>query len=275
MYIQEIKDTPVDSYGEIRTLVRGIPYQCPDDWKKVLASIDEDSSLYLIKEPDNPKDELAIAAYLDERRIGYVSSEDNCKVWMFLSDEKTLCWLVQKYDSSFKVSFDNPKNIFKYMDYEEIYTDKDGWIEKNRPVMEVPFLRDPYDDAYDWFEDTILIKDFEEFIPDFRRKLAAKLITFIARKNSKGDYRYYLPYINAAVAVVENEEIKGFIDTDGFVIAIPNLSSKTYPGGIRVELNVARLDFESPLLTGFRAIEQRGNKELVFYLDDNAEIMWS
>lgn len=69
MYIEEIKDIPVDSYGDIRTLVRGISYQCPDDWEDVLDSLDEDSNLYLIKEPDNPKDKLAIAAYLDDRRV--------------------------------------------------------------------------------------------------------------------------------------------------------------------------------------------------------------
>ena len=50
MNIQEIKDTPVDLYGEVHTLVRGIPYQCPDDWENVLTSIDENSSLYLVKE---------------------------------------------------------------------------------------------------------------------------------------------------------------------------------------------------------------------------------
>ena len=161
------------------------------------------------------------------------------------------------------------------MNYEDIYTDKDGWVEKDLPIMKVPVLRDPYDDAYEWYDDTIIIKDFEEFIPDFRRKLASKMISFIARKNSKGDYRYHLPFLNAAVAVVDNNEIKGFIDTDGFVIAIPSLSSKTYSGGIHVNLNVARLDFESPLIYGFRAVEQRGKNELVFYLDDNAVIMWS
>ena len=53
------------------------------------------SELYLVKEPDNPKDELAIAAYLDNRRIGYVSADDNCKVWMFLSDERTPCKVIQ------------------------------------------------------------------------------------------------------------------------------------------------------------------------------------
>ena len=226
VYIEEIKRIPVDSYGDVRTLVRGLPYQCPDDWQDVLASLDKNSELALVKEPDNPKDELAIAAYLGDRRVGYVAADDNCQVWMFLTDEKTPCTLIQKYEASFKVSFKNPKQLFDNMPFEEIYKDKEGWIEKSRPVMEVPFIRDAANDAYDWYRDVIVIKDFEEFVPDFRRKLAAKMITFVARKNSQGNYRYYLPYINAAVAVVEDDAIKDIIDTDGFVIAIPDFQQR-------------------------------------------------
>ncbi len=31
MYIEEIRRIPVDSYGDVRTLVRGLPQQCLDD----------------------------------------------------------------------------------------------------------------------------------------------------------------------------------------------------------------------------------------------------
>lgn len=270
MYVEEIRDIPVDSYGDVRTLVRGLPYQCPDDWEEVLDSLDEDSNLYLVKEQDNPKDKLGIAAYLDDRRIGYVAADDNCKVWMFLSDERQPCKLIQKYEASFKVSFDNPKQLFEDITFEDIYKDKEGWTEKNRPVMEIPFLCDAEDNSYDWYKTAIVIRDFEEFIPDFRRKLAAKKIVFAARKNSQGNYRYYLPYINAAVAVVENDEQKSFIDTDGFFIAIPEMCSKTYSGGIHVDLYVARLHPDNPLINRFKSIEQDGNKELVFYLSSNS-----
>ena len=266
MYIEEIKPLPVDSYGDVRTLVRGLPYQCPEDWQDVLSSLDENSDLYLIKEPDNPKDELAIAAYLGDRRVGYVSADDNCKVWMFLSDERIPCKVIQKYEASFKVSFENPRPLFENMAFEDVYKDKDGWIEKNRPIMEVPFLIDAKDNAYDWYSDIVIMKDFEEFVPDFRRKLAAKMIVFFARKNSHGNYRYYIPYINAAVAVVDDEMIKDFIDKDGFVIAIPEMSMKTHPGGIHIRLNVARLHSGNPLITKFKSVEQDGNQELVFYL---------
>ena len=272
MYIQEIRQKPVDSYGDVRTLVRGLPYQCPDDWQEVLASLDESSKLYLVKEPDNPKDELAIAAYLDDRRVGYVAADDNCKVWMFLSDERISCKLIQKYEASFKVSFENPKMLFEHMAFEDIYKDKDGWIEKERPIMEVPFLREADDEAHDWFRTSIIIRDFEEFVPDFRRKLAAKMIIFVARKNSHGNYRYYLPYLNAAVAVVEEEMLKGFIDTDGFFIAIPDVSLKTYPGGIHIDLYVARIHQDDPLISRFKSVEQKGNKELVFYLNSGPTV---
>lgn len=266
MYIEEIKPMPVDSYVDVRTLVRGLPYQCPKDWQDVLVSLDENSELYLIKEPDNPKDELAIAAYLGNRRIGYIAADDNCKIWMFLSDERTPCKVIQKYEASFKVSIENPRKLFEDMAFEDIYKDKDGWEEKNRPIMEVPFVTDADDDTYDWYRDIVIIRDFEEFVPDFRRKLAAKMIVFFARKNSQGNYRYYIPYINAAVAVVEDDIIKGFIDKDGFVIAIPEMSLKTYPGGIHICLNVGRLHLDNPLISKFKSVEKDGEKELVFYL---------
>lgn len=108
MYVSKVYPLPVDSYGDVRTLVRGLPYQCPDDWEEVLASLDEDSNLYLVKEPDNPKDELAIAAYLDDRRVGYVAASDNANIWPYLTDEKMPCTFIERFEASFKVSFNNP-----------------------------------------------------------------------------------------------------------------------------------------------------------------------
>lgn len=108
MYISKVYPLPVDSYGDVRTLVRGLPYQCPDDWEEVLDSLDEYSNLYLIKEPENPKDHLAIAAYLDDRRVGYVAASDNAKIWPYLTDEKIPCTFIERFEASFKVSFNNP-----------------------------------------------------------------------------------------------------------------------------------------------------------------------
>ena len=108
MNIHKLYEVPVDSYGDVRTLVRGLPYQCPDDWEEVLDSLDENSNLYLIKEPDNPKDSLAIAAYLDDRRVGYVAASDNEMIWPYLTDEKMPCTFIERFEASFKVSFNNP-----------------------------------------------------------------------------------------------------------------------------------------------------------------------
>jgi len=37
MHVSKVYEMPVDAYGDVRTLVRGLPYQCPDDWEDVLA----------------------------------------------------------------------------------------------------------------------------------------------------------------------------------------------------------------------------------------------
>ena len=39
MYVSKVYQMPVDAYGDVRTLVRGLPYQCPDDWEDVLDSL--------------------------------------------------------------------------------------------------------------------------------------------------------------------------------------------------------------------------------------------
>lgn len=261
MNISKVYQTAIDSYGDVCTLVRGIPYQCPNDWEEVLDSLDEDSNLFLVKEPDNPKDKLAIAAYLDKRRIGYVAASDNEKIWLYLTDEKMPCKFIQRYDASFKVSFENPRKLFEDMSFEEIYKDKDGVTERSYPVFEIPFLTDFNDINYDWFDDQTYIKDLEKFIPDFRRKLVAKSIILIGRKNSKGEYCYYLPYANNFVANICNETIKDLIDDYGFVVALPDVPMKLDDGDIFMDLHVTYLTG-----TTFKAFNSKHHSELVFNL---------
>ena len=261
MYVSKVYEMAVDSYGDVRTLVRGLPYQCPDDWEEVLDSIDEDSNLYLIKEPDNPKDKLAIAAYLDDRRVGYVSSSDNGKIWMYLTDEKMPCKFVQRYDASFKISFENPRIIFEDKPFEEIYRDKSGIIERPNPSFEIPFLTDSKNKHYEWFDDRIIIADLERAIPDFRRKLATRMIIFAGRKNSNGEYYYYLPYLNMPIADVEDSLVQKLIDKHGFVIALPDVPTINSQGGVFMDLHVTYLKE-----TNFKEFDAAHQSELVFNL---------
>lgn len=267
MYVSKVYQMPVDAYGDVRTLVRGLPYQCPDDWEDVLDSLDEDSNLYLVKEPDNPKDKLAIAAYLDDRRVGYVAASDNGKIWLYLTDEKMPCKFIERFDASFKISFENPRHLFEDMPFEEIYRDKDGVTEEPFAEFEIPFLTNPKDNNYEWLDDSTYIMDLEKFIPDFRRKLASRMIILVGRKNSKGEYCYYLPYANNIIADIHDEKIKDTIDEYGFVIALPDVPIMTKRGGIFIDLHVT-------YLTGiiFWTFDSMHQSEFIFHLrEDNEE----
>lgn len=266
MRVSKVYEMPVDAYGDVRTLVRGLPYQCPDDWEDVLDSLDEDSNLYLVKEPDNPKDKLAIAAYLDDRRVGYVAASDNSKIWLYLTDEKMPCKFIERFDASFKISFENPRFLFEDMPFEEIYRDKDGVTDEPFPEFDIPFLTSPKDNNYEWLDDRTYIMDLEKFIPDFRRKLAARMIILVGRKNSKGEYCYYLPYANNIIADIHDEEIKDTIDEYGFVIALPDVPMMTERGGIFMDLHVT-------YLTGiiFWTFDSMHQSEFVFHLREDVE----
>ena len=266
MYVSKVYQMPVDAYGDVRTLVRGLPYQCPDDWEDVLDSLDEDSNLYLVKEPDNPKDKLAIAAYLDDRRVGYVAASDNGKIWLYLTNEKMPCKFIERFDASFKISFENPRYLFEGMPFEEIYRDKDGIIDKPFPDFQIPFLTSPKDSNYEWFDDRTYIMDLENFIPDFRRKLASRMIILVGRKNSKGEYCYYLPYANNIIADIDNEEIKNIIDEYGFVIGLPDVPMLTHHDVIFMDLHVT-------YLTGiiFWTFDSMHQSEFVFHLREDIE----
>ena len=261
MYVSKVYETAVDSYGDVRTLVRGLPYQCPDDWEDVLDSLDENSNLYLVKEPDNPKDKLAIAAYLDDRRVGYVAASDNGKIWLYLTEEKMPCKFIERFDASFKISFENPRHLFEDMPFAEIYKDKYGVTEQPFPAFVIPFLTNPKDESYNWFDDKIFISDLERAIPDFRRKLASRMIIIAGRKDSNGEYNYYLPYANNPIADVEDGIIRSLVDRYGFVIALPDVPRITKNGAIIMDLHVTYLKS-----TDFKDFDSKYQSELVFSL---------
>lgn len=298
MYISKVYQYAVDSYGDVRTLVRGLPYQCPDDWEDILDSLDENSNLYLVKEPDNPKDELAIAAYLDDRRIGYVAASDNGKIWLYLTDEKTPCTFLERFEASFKIAFENPRSLFDNIPFEEIYRDKLGMSEQPFPKFEIPFLNNPKDNRFIWFDDKIRIVDLEKGIPDFRRKLATRMIVIVGRKNSLGEYCYYIPYMNIPISDIDDTIIQGLIDKYGFVIALPDVPMMTRQGLILMDLHVTYLkntdykdfasanhsefvfsltkdyDAKSPKTTGSQSIAGRNyNKNQCLPTDEDDEFM--
>lgn len=259
MNVSKVYQMAVDSYGDVRTLVRGIPYQCPDDWEEILDSLDEDSDLYLIKEPDNPKDSLAIAAYLGDRRIGYVAASDNTKIWLYLTNERKPCTFIERFDASFKISFENPRVLFEDVPFEEIYKYRDGVTVDQYAAFDIPFLTNPKDKNYDWYDDKIYITDLEKYIPDFRRKLAARMIILAGRKNSMGEYCYYLPYANNPVAEVRDNLIKDLIDRYGFVIALPDVPMMNIHGIIIMDLHVTFIKN-----TNYKDFSLTHKSELVF-----------
>ena len=242
MYIENVLPFPVDFHGDVRTLIVGLRHQCSNDWEGVLDSLNENSELYLVREPDNPKDDIAIAAYLGDRRIGYVSAEDNHKIWLYLTNEKIRCTFLQRYEASFKVSFENPRGQFEGIPFKDIYKDVDGETERALPTFEIPFITNPKDPNFEWTFDKILIPDLEDVIPDFRRKLATRMIIFVGRKNSEGLYKYYFPYNNRPVVRIEDDFIKDLIDKYGFVIGIPDVPTYTCQHVIVSDLHITFLE---------------------------------
>ncbi len=51
MHISKVYEMSVDTYGDVRTLVRGLPYQCPNDWENVLDSLNPNRSLEIYSIP--------------------------------------------------------------------------------------------------------------------------------------------------------------------------------------------------------------------------------
>ena len=121
MFIEKIRPYKVDFHGDVRTLVTGLSYQCPDDWESILESLDSQCDITLLKEPNNPHDEFSIAAYLGDRKIGYVSKDDNTAITMFIGNEPVKCDVIEKYKASFKVSFEHPQKLYEGFTPEQIF----------------------------------------------------------------------------------------------------------------------------------------------------------
>lgn len=241
MFVQKIEPYKVDYHGDVRTLITGISYQCPNDWESILEALDSQSDLYLRKEPDNPYDSHAIAAYLGDRRIGYVSKDDNCAIIMFLGEEPVKCKVIEKYDASFKISFEHPKKKYETFTPEQIFQlqpdCKYQGYDKDLPSYEIPIL-EIGNEHYDWYDDTIVIPVMGKWIVDFNRKFVSNKIELVCRKTADGKFHYVLPYLNWDIADVESQEICDELERLGIGIALVEQARLSYKDTIVVHLKV-------------------------------------
>lgn len=275
MYIQKIEPYKVDYHGDVRTLITGISYQCPNDWESILEALDSQSDLTLRKEPDNPHDQHAIAAYLGDRRIGYVSKDDNCAIIMFFGDEPVKCKVIEKYNASFKISFEHPKKNYETFTPEQIFQlqpdCKYQGYNKDLPSYEIPIL-EIGNEHYDWYDDTIVIPIMEKWIVDFNRKFVSSKIELVCRQAADGKYHYVLPYLNWDIADVESQEIREGLERLGIGIALVDQARLSYKEALVVHLKVGlRKDY-----TGITAMSyfkmKRENKEFNFIYEQPKEI---
>ncbi len=278
MFIEKIHPHKADYHGDVRTLITGLSFQCPDDWETVLYSLDEESDLTLRKEPDNPHDKYAIAAYLGDRRIGYVSKDDNCAIYMFIGDESTECKVIDKYKASFKISFEHPKKVYEQFTPEQIFQlqpkcEYKGYDSK-LPSYEIPVLEFE-NDHYDWYEDTILIPNMEKWIVDLNRKFVSNKIELVCRQASDGKFYYYLPYLNWDIAEVRSQEICEELERLGIGIGLVDVASITYQDTIVADLKVAlRKDYSGiSAMSYFRIKRENKDFNFVYELPKNNKVL--
>ena len=278
MFIEKVHPHKADYHGDVRTLITGLSFQCPDDWETVLNSLDEESDLTLRKEPDNPHDKYAIAVYLGDRRIGYVSKDDNCSVYMFIGEEPVDCKVIDKYKASFKISFEHPKKVYEQFTPEQIFQlqpdcDYKGYDNK-LPSYEIPVL-DIDNDHYDWYEDTILMPNMEKWIVDFNRKFVSNKIELVCRQSSDGKFYYYLPYLNWDIAEVRSQEICDELERLGIGIGLVDVASITYQDTIVADLKVAlRKDYSGiSAMSYFRMKRESKDFNFVYEQPKKAKVL--
>lgn len=270
MFIERVHQHKADYHGDVRTLITGLSFQCPEDWESILESLDSKSEITIRKEPENEHDEYAIAAYLGDRRIGYVSKDDNCAIYMFMGDEPIKCEVIENFKASFKISFEHPKKAFEELTPEQIFQlqpdcEYKGY-DKDLPSYEIPIL-EVGNDSYDWYDDTIVIPNMEKWIVDFKRKFVSNKIELVCREASDGKFYYYLPYLNWDIAEVRSQEICDELERLGKGVALVDVATLTYQDTIVADLKVGlRKDYSGlSALTFFKM--KRENKVFNFIYD--------
>ena len=278
MFVEKVHQYKADYHGDVRTLITGLSFQCPDDWEAVLNKLDSQSELTIKKEPENPHDEYAIAAYLGDRRIGYVSKDDNCAISMFLGDDPVRCEVIEKYKASFKVSFEHPKKDYEGLTPEQIFQlqpdcEYKGY-DKNLPSYEIPVLQID-NESYDWYDDRIMMPNMERWIVDFNRKFVSNIIELVCRQASDGKYYYYLPYLNWDIAEVGSPEICNELERLGIGIALVDVATLTYQNTIVADLKVAlRKDYSGlSAMSYFRLKRENEDFNFIYELPTESEVV--
>ena len=130
---------------------------------------------------------------------------------MFFGDEPVKCKVIEKYNASFKISFEHPKKNYETFTPEQIFQlqpdCKYQGYNKDLPSYEIPIL-EIGNEHYDWYDDTIVIPIMEKWIVDFNRKFVSSKIELVCRQAADGKYHYVLPYLNWDIADVESQEIR-------------------------------------------------------------------
>ena len=278
MFIEKVHQHKADFHGDVHTLITGLSFQCPEDWESVLESLDSQSELTIRKEPDNPHDKLAIAAYLGDRRIGYVSKDDNSAISMFIGNEPIKCDVIDKYKASFKVSFEHPKKAYEEFTPEQIFQlqpdcEYKGY-DKELPSYEIPILETD-NDHYNWYDDTILIPNMEKWIVDFNRKFVSNKIELVCRQASDGKCYYFLPYLNWDIAEVRSQEICDELERLGIGIALVDVATLTYQETIVADLKVAlRKDYSGiSAMSYFRMKRENKDFNFVYELPKETKVL--
>ena len=278
MFIEKVHQHKVDYYGDVRTLITSLSFQCPEDWESILESLDSKSDIAIKKEPDNEHDKHAIAAYLGDRRIGYVSKDDNCAISMFMGDELIKCEVIEKYNASFKISFEHPKKAFEKFSPEQIFQlqpdcEYKGY-DKDLPSYEIPIL-EIGDDSYDWYDDTIVIPNMEKWIVDFKRKFVSNKIELVCRQASDGRFYYYLPYLNWDIAEVGSQEICDELERLGKGIALVDVAALTYQNTIVADLKVGlRKDYSGiSAMSFFRMKRENHNFNFIYEIPQENQVI--
>ena len=197
---------------------------------------------------------------------------------MFIGNEPVRCEVIEKYNASFKVSFEHPKKAYESVTPEQIFElqpdcEYKGY-DKDLPSYEIPIL-ELDNDHYDWYDDRIMIPNMEKWIVDFNRKFVSNKIELVCRQASDGNYYYYLPYLNWDIAEVRSQEICDGLEKLGIGIALVDVAMLTHQDTIMADLKVAlRKDYSGISgMSYFRMKRENKDFNFIYYVPKENKVV--